>query len=306
MNWRTIFIIILICLFGWILWVNVIQPMTDISLTPSYSYTLQFKVNVAQEFNESGTSPTLDTASIKVYQSGVLRESGSCSSGIYTSSNAYSSGDRITLEVSASGFETRTFVRTVPHYSSSGVPTYHYLDSISTVLTPSIGIRAYADGVQNTTAKTTITDTAGNIRMEFYTNTDDSKTYNYEDLLYGFERQYIVVITMTGSTNADPDDVILSTIDWNVQTPTSAQDGIAVFLLGTVSLDAKTVGSDVRNNFDESTNYVNSVPAGAASSVNITVHVYSGSNLDYYLSHKSNPTGASLVASGILFSFQHS
>lgn len=286
----TILVTILLVLFVIYYVIPTIAPPA--TPTAEYSQTAPIKLNVMQLYNDTGHMPALDTASYKLYKAGVLMESGAAASGVVTTTGAYTSGDVLSFELSCSGYETTTAARSVLFYETSEIPSYHYLSAISVPLSPSVGFRTYVNGVQNTTASENITATNVDIVIEFFTNTDDGAVGSYYDYVYSIVRDWVIVVRTDMEGTETPADLSFSGITWNVQAPTTSQDGYAVYTIDSLYLDAKSIGSDVRKNFQISFSVVNNVVGDAEDYVDFMVEIYSESNANYYQTYSNHPTGA--------------
>ncbi|MHA1425853.1 MAG: hypothetical protein ACTSQI_07680 [Candidatus Helarchaeota archaeon] len=198
---------------------------------PQYSQNCKFQVGVMDALNETFAAPT--GATLKIFTNNyVLLETITISSGVFTSSLYYESGETVRWRFEKSGWQTCTGTFTFDYYDSPEQPIsgYHALDSIYISENPTTGCMYALNDAWNTSAITTYdistSGTQVTVELVFTNSNDDSRNYNWDDANYHYE-PIVVVVNNYYNSSAVPLDVKITGLE-RIQAETSTQDGIYI------------------------------------------------------------------------------
>ncbi|MHA1267322.1 MAG: hypothetical protein ACTSRS_18940 [Candidatus Helarchaeota archaeon] len=285
-----------------------VQPTVP---SQQYSQTLPLKVNVAHWANESWVASDAYGATLNIYDlNWNLKETISISSGLFTSSFYYQSGETLRYKFSCTGYETKTGTFTIPYYDDPNQPLsgYHSISAIEVAYTPSTKCTFSVNGAYNTSAIVTYDrSVSGNtisISLEFYNTLDESRLYNYEDAVYEYEPLVVVKNAYYNST-CTPLKIKIQGLE-QVQAETASSSGIYIYQPTENSLNRnknQATGSLIENNRITVTFTIDVTQLTSGLGI-IQFYLYDSVDIDYFRTYGATQSGASTLQSPTTFNMQ--
>jgi len=226
------------------IFIYVIPYLTPHTTTPplTYSQTLQFKVGVADVYNETFYSGNVAGAQLNIYDlSWALKETLTISSGVFTSGLYYESGTQLRYKFSITSWQTTTGVLAMPYYADPSQPLsgYHTLGTIGIAKNPTTVCTFSVNGAYNNSAQIIYdVSTSGNvatITLEFYNTRDESRLFNYRDNTYQYN-PLVLIENYYYNATAAPLKVKIQGVEC-VRVETASTSGLYIALPGEDSLN---------------------------------------------------------------------